>query len=108
MWPLFSIEKFKISRDDIIVGGILGEGFFGEVHNGVYKTQVRFYFEHQNKYVTASESDASAVCLQMGEKLSVAIKTCKNCSADVKEKFLSEAGERAVIARFIFVHIRTQ
>ncbi|XP_056884192.1 protein-tyrosine kinase 2-beta-like isoform X2 [Takifugu flavidus] len=60
-------EKFKISRDDIIVGGILGEGFFGEVHSGVYKTQT-------------------------GEKLSVAIKTCKNCSADVKEKFLSEAG----------------
>ncbi|TWW64215.1 Protein-tyrosine kinase 2-beta, partial [Takifugu flavidus] len=67
VWPLFSIEKFKISRDDIIVGGILGEGFFGEVHSGVYKTQT-------------------------GEKLSVAIKTCKNCSADVKEKFLSEAG----------------
>uniref|UniRef100_A0A674MGS9 non-specific protein-tyrosine kinase n=1 Tax=Takifugu rubripes TaxID=31033 RepID=A0A674MGS9_TAKRU len=60
-------EKFKISRDDIIVGGILGEGFFGEVHSGVYKTQT-------------------------GEKLSVAIKTCKNCSADVMEKFLSEAG----------------
>uniref|UniRef100_A0A674NUB8 non-specific protein-tyrosine kinase n=1 Tax=Takifugu rubripes TaxID=31033 RepID=A0A674NUB8_TAKRU len=53
--------------DDIIVGGILGEGFFGEVHSGVYKTQT-------------------------GEKLSVAIKTCKNCSADVMEKFLSEAG----------------
>uniref|UniRef100_A0A674PM24 non-specific protein-tyrosine kinase n=1 Tax=Takifugu rubripes TaxID=31033 RepID=A0A674PM24_TAKRU len=62
-----SMKKFKISRDDIIVGGILGEGFFGEVHSGVYKTQT-------------------------GEKLSVAIKTCKNCSADVMEKFLSEAG----------------
>ncbi|CAG06663.1 unnamed protein product, partial [Tetraodon nigroviridis] len=61
-----SNEKYKISRDDIIVGQILGEGFFGEVHNGVYKTQT-------------------------GENLSVAIKTCKNCSADVKEKFLSEA-----------------
>ena len=35
------------------------------------------------------------VCLfvQMGEKIRVAIKTCKECSADVKEKFLSEAGE---------------
>lgn len=33
-------EKHRISRDDITVGGILGEGFFGEVHNGVYKSPV--------------------------------------------------------------------
>lgn len=35
----------------------------------------------------------------------MAIKTCKDCSADVKEKFLSEAGERiaaAVIISFSF------
>lgn len=31
----------------------------------------------------------------------MAIKTCKDCSADVKEKFLSEAGE-CVIAALIF------
>uniref|UniRef100_A0A3P9CMI9 non-specific protein-tyrosine kinase n=1 Tax=Maylandia zebra TaxID=106582 RepID=A0A3P9CMI9_9CICH len=31
------------------------------------------------------------VCLQTGERIRVAIKTCKDCSADVKEKFLSEA-----------------
>lgn len=37
------VEKYKISRDDIVVGPILGEGFFGEVHNGVYKSQVRFF-----------------------------------------------------------------
>uniref|UniRef100_A0A3Q1EE00 non-specific protein-tyrosine kinase n=1 Tax=Acanthochromis polyacanthus TaxID=80966 RepID=A0A3Q1EE00_9TELE len=54
----------QISRDDIIVGRILGEGFFGEVHDGEYKS----------------------------EKIRVAIKTCKDCSAEVKEKFLSEAG----------------
>ncbi|XP_061660620.1 protein-tyrosine kinase 2-beta-like [Syngnathoides biaculeatus] len=59
-------EKHKISRDDIIVGQILGEGFFGEVHDGVYKGQT-------------------------GETIQVAIKTCKDCSAGVKEKFLSEA-----------------
>lgn len=29
-----------ISRDDVIMGGILGEGFFGEVHAGVYKDHV--------------------------------------------------------------------
>ncbi|XP_070850089.1 protein-tyrosine kinase 2-beta-like [Chaetodon trifascialis] len=62
-----SCEKRRISRDDIAVGRILGEGFFGEVHNGVYKSPT-------------------------GERISVAIKTCKDCSADVKEKFLSEAG----------------
>ncbi|XP_061572121.1 protein-tyrosine kinase 2-beta-like [Cololabis saira] len=59
-------DKHKISRDDIVVGRILGEGFFGEVHEGVYKSP-------------------------SGNKIQVAIKTCKDCSADVKEKFLSEA-----------------
>ena len=34
------LEKHRISRDDIAVGRILGEGFFGEVHNGVYKSPV--------------------------------------------------------------------
>ncbi|XP_070711842.1 protein-tyrosine kinase 2-beta-like isoform X1 [Pempheris klunzingeri] len=61
-----SSEKYRISRDDVVVGRILGEGFFGEVHNGVYKSLA-------------------------GERICVAIKTCKDCSADVKEKFLSEA-----------------
>ncbi|XP_058479103.1 protein-tyrosine kinase 2-beta-like [Solea solea] len=62
-----SDEKHMISRDDVIVGRILGEGFFGEVHDGVFKSP-------------------------SGERIHVAIKTCKDCSADVKEKFLSEAG----------------
>uniref|UniRef100_A0A3P8TQF2 non-specific protein-tyrosine kinase n=1 Tax=Amphiprion percula TaxID=161767 RepID=A0A3P8TQF2_AMPPE len=60
-------EKHRISRDDVLVGRILGEGFFGEVHDGEYKSPT-------------------------GEKIRVAIKTCKDCSAEVKEKFLSEAG----------------
>ncbi|XP_014828259.1 PREDICTED: protein-tyrosine kinase 2-beta-like [Poecilia mexicana] len=59
-------DKHRISRDDIVVGRILGEGFFGEVQEGVYKSP-------------------------SGERICVAIKTCKDCSADVKEKFLSEA-----------------
>ncbi|XP_054479560.1 protein-tyrosine kinase 2-beta-like isoform X2 [Anoplopoma fimbria] len=62
-----SIEKHRISRDDVVVGRILGEGFFGEVHDGVYKSPT-------------------------GERICVAIKTCKDFSAEVKEKFLSEAG----------------
>ncbi|XP_078099605.1 protein-tyrosine kinase 2-beta-like [Sander vitreus] len=61
------VEKHRISRDDIVVGRILGEGFFGEVHDGVYKSPT-------------------------GERICVAIKTCKDCSAEVKKKFLSEAG----------------
>ncbi|KAK5604306.1 hypothetical protein CRENBAI_019889 [Crenichthys baileyi] len=59
-------DKHRISRDDIVVGRILGEGFFGEVHDGVYKSP-------------------------SGERTRVAIKTCKDCSAEVKGKFLSEA-----------------
>ncbi|RVE75493.1 hypothetical protein OJAV_G00017410 [Oryzias javanicus] len=61
------VDKLRISRDDVVLGRILGEGFFGEVHEGVYTSQ-------------------------SGEKTRVAIKTCKECSAEVKEKFLSEAG----------------
>ncbi|XP_069567866.1 protein-tyrosine kinase 2-beta-like [Brachyistius frenatus] len=60
-------EKHRISREEVVVGRILGEGFFGEVHDGVYKSHT-------------------------GERIHVAIKTCKDCSGDVKEKFLSEAG----------------
>ncbi|XP_077368388.1 protein-tyrosine kinase 2-beta-like [Festucalex cinctus] len=59
-------EKHSISRADVTANQILGEGFFGEVHDGVYKSQT-------------------------GETIQVAIKTCKDCSAGVKEKFLSEA-----------------
>ncbi|KAG9334116.1 hypothetical protein JZ751_009151 [Albula glossodonta] len=61
-----SAVRYGLSRDDIVLGRILGEGFFGEVHDGVYKKQ-------------------------SGERISVAVKTCKDCSPDVKEKFMSEA-----------------
>uniref|UniRef100_A0A8C7CJE1 Protein tyrosine kinase 2 beta, a n=1 Tax=Oncorhynchus kisutch TaxID=8019 RepID=A0A8C7CJE1_ONCKI len=30
--------KYSLSRDEIYLGRILGEGFFGEVHDGVYKS----------------------------------------------------------------------
>ncbi|TNN52595.1 Protein-tyrosine kinase 2-beta [Liparis tanakae] len=61
------VKKHRIARDHVAVGRILGEGFFGEVHAGVYKSPA-------------------------GERISVAIKTCKDFTAEVKEKFLSEAG----------------
>ncbi|KAL7862188.1 hypothetical protein SRHO_G00136290 [Serrasalmus rhombeus] len=59
-------DRYSLSQDDIVLGRILGEGFFGEVHEGVYKSKT-------------------------GERVSVAVKTCKDCTADVKEKFMSEA-----------------
>ncbi|XP_046711128.1 protein-tyrosine kinase 2-beta isoform X2 [Silurus meridionalis] len=61
-----TVDRHSISRDSIVLGRILGEGFFGEVNEGVYKSKT-------------------------GERVSVAVKTCKDCSADVKEKFMSEA-----------------
>lgn len=36
--------------------------------------------------------------LQTGETISVAVKTCKDCSPDVKEKFLSEASEYETVS----------
>ncbi|XP_044025503.1 protein tyrosine kinase 2 beta, b isoform X2 [Siniperca chuatsi] len=61
-----SVVKYGINRNDIVLGRILGEGFFGEVYDGVYKKA-------------------------NGERVNVAVKTCKDCSPDVMEKFMSEA-----------------
>ncbi|KAM6915125.1 protein tyrosine kinase 2 beta, b [Xenentodon cancila] len=61
-----SVVKYGINRDNIVLGEILGEGFFGEVYEGVYKKD--------NK-----------------ERVNVAVKTCKDCSPDVMEKFMKEA-----------------
>lgn len=33
-------QQFGISRDDVILGRILGEGFFGEVYEGIYAKEV--------------------------------------------------------------------
>uniref|UniRef100_A0A4W5LHW0 non-specific protein-tyrosine kinase n=1 Tax=Hucho hucho TaxID=62062 RepID=A0A4W5LHW0_9TELE len=63
---LVPVVKYGIDRHDIVLGRILGEGFFGEVYEGMYKKS-------------------------NGERLSVAVKTCKDCSPDVMEKFMSEA-----------------
>ena len=34
---LVPVVKYGIDRDDIVLGRILGEGFFGEVYEGMYK-----------------------------------------------------------------------
>ncbi|XP_056150911.1 protein tyrosine kinase 2 beta, b [Lampris incognitus] len=61
-----SVVKYGLDRNDIALGRILGEGFFGEVYDGVYKQP-------------------------NGDRTKVAVKTCKDCSPDVMEKFMSEA-----------------
>uniref|UniRef100_A0A8C4MKR9 non-specific protein-tyrosine kinase n=1 Tax=Equus asinus asinus TaxID=83772 RepID=A0A8C4MKR9_EQUAS len=59
--------QYGIAREDVVLSRILGEGFFGEVYEGVYTNH-------------------------KGEKISVAVKTCKkDCTLDNKEKFMSEA-----------------
>ncbi|XP_078811341.1 focal adhesion kinase 1 isoform X10 [Oryzias latipes] len=60
-------RDYEIQRDRIELGRCIGEGQFGDVHQGVYNSP-----------------DNPA--------LAVAIKTCKNCTSDsVREKFLQEA-----------------
>ncbi|XP_073728323.1 focal adhesion kinase 1 isoform X5 [Misgurnus anguillicaudatus] len=62
-----STRDYEIQRDRIELGRCIGEGQFGDVHQGIY------------------------ICLE-NPALSVAIKTCKNCTSDsVREKFLQEA-----------------
>ncbi|XP_023417177.1 protein-tyrosine kinase 2-beta isoform X2 [Cavia porcellus] len=58
--------QYGVAREDVVLNRILGEGFFGEVYEGVYTNH-------------------------KGEKLNVAVKTCKkDCNLDNKEKFMSE------------------
>ncbi|NWH22062.1 FAK2 kinase, partial [Grus americana] len=65
--PVHEVQHYGISREDVTLGRILGEGFFGEVYEGIYTTP-------------------------KGERVNVAVKTCKkDCSPENKDKFLSEA-----------------
>ncbi|XP_031722223.1 protein tyrosine kinase 2aa isoform X14 [Anarrhichthys ocellatus] len=60
-------RDYEIQRDRIELGRCIGEGQFGDVHQGVYNSPDK-------------------------PSLAVAIKTCKNCTSDsVREKFLQEA-----------------
>ncbi|XP_016063286.1 PREDICTED: focal adhesion kinase 1 isoform X1 [Miniopterus natalensis] len=62
-----STRDYEIQRERIELGRCIGEGQFGDVHQGIY---------------LSPENPA----------LAVAIKTCKNCTSDsVREKFLQEA-----------------
>uniref|UniRef100_A0A8C7G5X5 Focal adhesion kinase 1 n=1 Tax=Oncorhynchus kisutch TaxID=8019 RepID=A0A8C7G5X5_ONCKI len=62
-----STRDYEIQRDRIELGRCIGEGQFGDVHQGVYNSPEN-------------------------PTLNVAIKTCKNSTSDsVREKFLQEA-----------------
>ncbi|XP_054637424.1 focal adhesion kinase 1-like isoform X9 [Dunckerocampus dactyliophorus] len=66
-YGLDQAQDYEIQRDRIELGRCIGEGQFGDVHQGVY---------------ISPENPA----------LSVAVKTCKNSTSDsVREKFLQEA-----------------
>uniref|UniRef100_A0A671LFQ3 Focal adhesion kinase 1 n=1 Tax=Sinocyclocheilus anshuiensis TaxID=1608454 RepID=A0A671LFQ3_9TELE len=66
-YGLDEARDYEIQRDRIELGRCIGEGQFGDVHQGIY------------------------ICPE-NPALSVAIKTCKNCTSDsVREKFLQEA-----------------
>ncbi|XP_077598939.1 protein tyrosine kinase 2aa isoform X9 [Stigmatopora nigra] len=66
-YGIVEARDYEIQRDRIELGRCIGEGQFGDVHQGVYNIP-----------------DKPA--------LAVAIKTCKNCTSDsVREKFLQEA-----------------
>ncbi|XP_026139748.1 focal adhesion kinase 1 isoform X6 [Carassius auratus] len=66
-YGLGEARDYEIQRDRIELGRCIGEGQFGDVHQGIY------------------------ICPE-NPALSVAIKTCKNCTSDsVREKFLQEA-----------------
>uniref|UniRef100_A0A8B9R8K8 non-specific protein-tyrosine kinase n=1 Tax=Astyanax mexicanus TaxID=7994 RepID=A0A8B9R8K8_ASTMX len=63
----YNKEDYEIQRERIELGRCIGEGQFGDVHQGLY------------------------ICPE-SPPLSVAIKTCKNSTSDsVREKFLQEA-----------------
>lgn len=35
-----AVQQYGISREDVTLGRILGEGFFGEVYEGIYTNPV--------------------------------------------------------------------
>ncbi|XP_062414280.1 protein tyrosine kinase 2aa isoform X4 [Pungitius pungitius] len=66
-YGIVEARDYEIQRDRIELGRCIGEGQFGDVHQGVYDSPDK-------------------------PSLAVAIKTCKNCTSDsVREKFLQEA-----------------
>ncbi|XP_069033227.1 focal adhesion kinase 1-like isoform X5 [Embiotoca jacksoni] len=66
-YGIVEARDYEIQRDRIELGRCIGEGQFGDVHQGVYDSPDK-------------------------PPLPVAIKTCKNCTSDsVREKFLQEA-----------------
>ena len=102
-------RDYEIQRDRIELGRCIGEGQFGDVHQGVYISPVctvvscslsHTLFNYFSSFL--QNIDVSVVmlimfclaytCLAGEPALSVAVKTCKNSTSDsVREKFLQEA-----------------
>lgn len=95
--PFLSVQHYGICREDITLGRILGEGFFGEVYEGTYTNPVGVQCCLHPTHLLFSPGGVGLICphlcLQKGERVNVAVKTCKkDCSPENKDKFLSEAG----------------
>uniref|UniRef100_A0A3Q2Y590 Focal adhesion kinase 1 n=1 Tax=Hippocampus comes TaxID=109280 RepID=A0A3Q2Y590_HIPCM len=88
-----STRDYEIQRDRIELGRCIGEGQFGDVHQGVYNIPVRLRNQWRNEmYSLKFRVKTKVVIPQDKPALAVAIKTCKNCTSDsVREKFLQEA-----------------
>jgi len=64
---LISAHDYQVDRETIELGQILGQGQFGDVHQGLFKTKD-------------------------GEKIPVAVKTCKSdTDSATTDRFLEEA-----------------
>lgn len=64
-----AVVKYGIDRNDIVLGRILGEGFFGEVYDGVYKKAV-------------SLKGLSAVCYRASIKYMIALEINGSTQSD--------------------------
>lgn len=102
-------RDYEIQRDRIELGRCIGEGQFGDVHQGVYMSPVSRAEESKMQLQFISDVLLNPgslgilgrpvsvagfyLCLfQENPALSVAVKTCKNSTSDsVREKFLQEA-----------------
>uniref|UniRef100_A0A8D2PX58 non-specific protein-tyrosine kinase n=1 Tax=Zosterops lateralis melanops TaxID=1220523 RepID=A0A8D2PX58_ZOSLA len=64
--PLFplQVQHFGISRDDVTLGRILGEGFFGEVYEGTYTTP-KLDHPHIVKLIGIAEDEPTWIVMEL-------------------------------------------
>lgn len=115
MFIVYLARDYEIQRDCIELGRCIGEGQFGDVHQGLYISPVRTVVQSRKESLNhfdkslhgvpsmflwpAEQRWSKGFCLiyfsfhvKENPALSVAVKTCKNSTSDsVREKFLQEA-----------------